>query len=281
MADNLCERAHPRWGVATRRAELMSGRVTAAAVAGGGAGGGVAGGGVAGVLGLLVLTECGLPLPVPADVLMLLVGQQAAAGTLPLWLAAVAFVVVAVVGTTAGFLLARGPGRAALARLGPRVGLGPERVARATDLVVRRGRPMLALGRMTPGLRTLTVVAAASAVPPAVALPLLVLGSTLFLEAHLVLGYALGAAAGRVLATAGPVVLAIVVLLALAALARTLLRRRRAGEGSDVPADVRGDVRAWSEAACPACLIVAAAPALRPPGTAAPPAPTAAPRGPS
>ncbi len=256
----------------------MSGRVTAAAVAGGGAGGGVAGGGVAGVLGLLVLTECGLPLPVPADLLMLLVGQQAAAGTLPLWLAAVAFVVVAVVGTTAGFLLARGPGRAALARLGPRVGLGPERVARATDLVVRRGRPMLTLGRMTPGLRTLTVVAAASAVPPAVALPLLVLGSTVFLEVHLVLGYALGAAAGRVLATVGPVVLAVVVLLALAALARALLRRRRAGDGPGV----LGDVRAWSEAACPACLIVAATPALRPPpGTAAPPAPAAAPGGPS
>src|SRR3954466_2948053 len=116
----------------------------------------VAGGGVAGVLGLLVLTECGLPLPVPADLLMLLVGQQAAAGTLPLCLAAGAFVAVAAVGTTAGFLLARGPGRTVLARIGPRVGLGPDRVARVTDLVVRRGRPMLAVGPATPGPRTPT-----------------------------------------------------------------------------------------------------------------------------
>ena len=233
------------------------------AAAGGGSG--AAGSGVAGVLGLLVLTECGLPLPVPADLLMLLVGQQAAAGTLPLWLAAIAFVAVAAVGTTAGFLLARGPGRAVLARLGPRVGLGPDRVARAEDLIVRRGRSMLALGRLTPGLRTLTVVAAASAVPAAVALPPLVLGSTVFLEIHLVLGYALGAAADRVLAAAGPVVLATVLLLALVALVRALLRRRRTGD--------RDRLQGWTEAACPACLIAAGVPALRPPtGTGAPPA---------
>jgi membrane protein DedA with SNARE-associated domain len=233
---------------------------TAAAAAGG-----ATGGGVAGVLGLLVLTECGLPLPVPADLLMLLVGQQAAAGTLPLWLAAVAFVAVAAVGTTAGFLLARGPGRSVLARLGPRVGLGPDRVARVSDLVVRRGRPMLAVGRLTPGLRTLTVVAAASAVPARIALPLLVLGSTVFLEAHLLLGYGLGAAASSVLDTAGPVVAAVVVLLAVVALATALVRRRRARlrAGTDAPPEDGADLHMWSEAACPACLVVTSAPAVK------------------
>jgi membrane protein DedA with SNARE-associated domain len=229
-----------------------------------GAAGSATGGGVAGVLGLLVLTECGLPLPVPADLLMLLVGQQAAAGTLPLWLAAVAFVAVAAVGTTAGFLLARGPGRTALARVGPRVGLGPDRVARVTDLVVRRGRPMLTLGRLTPGLRTLTVVAAASAVPAGIALPLLVLGSTLFLEAHLLLGYALGATASQVLDTAGPVVVAVVVLLAVAALATALIRRRsaRLRAGTDARPDDGADLHTWTEAACPACLVVTAVTAV-------------------
>jgi membrane protein DedA with SNARE-associated domain len=170
---------------------------------------------------------------------MLLVGQQAAAGTLPLWVAAVAFLLVAAVGTSAGFVLARGPGRALLARLGPRVGLGPARIDRARDLVVRRGRGMLTLGRVTPGLRTLTVVAAASAVPAGVALPLLVLGSAIFLEAHLVLGYLLGAAAGA--------------------------------------EEAWSDATAWSEAACPACLLVTAALTAahrRPPrpGSAEPPA---------
>jgi membrane protein DedA with SNARE-associated domain len=241
-------------------------------VAGGGT---LAGGSIAGALGLLVLTECGVPLPVPADLLMLLVGQQAAAGTLPLWLAAAAFVLVAAAGTTAGFVLARGPGRAMLARLGPRVGLGPERLERAADLVASRGRLMLAVGRATPGLRTLTVVAAASTIPAAVALPLLILGSAVFLEAHLVLGYLLGAAAIRLIAAAAPVLVAIVVLLALAALARALVRRRaRAGARE---ADVSADVRAWSEAACPACLILAAVPPLRLPAeSGAPPGQDAA-----
>jgi membrane protein DedA with SNARE-associated domain len=219
-----------------------------------GAAGGASGGGVVGVLGLLVLTECGLPLPVPADLLMLLVGQQAAA----------AFVGVAAVGTTAGFLLARGPGRAALARLGPRIGLGPDRVSRATDLVVRRGRPMLAVGRLTPGLRTLTVVAAASAVPARIALPLLALGSIVFLEAHLLLGYGLGATASRVLDTASPVVVAVVVLLALVALAIALVRRRRrARAATDGRPDDGADLHTWSEAACPACLVATSVPALR------------------
>ena len=229
-----------------------------------GAAGSATGGGVAGVLGLLVLTECGLPLPVPADLLMLLVGQQAAAGTLPPWLAAVAFVAVAAVGTTAGFLLARGPGRAALARLGPRIGLGTDRLARATDLVVRRGRPMLAVGRLTPGLRTLTVVAAASAVPARIALPLLVLGSTTFLEAHLLLGYGLGAAASSVLGGAGRVVVAVVVLLALVALATALARGRRARRraGSDAEPDDGAEVHTWTEAACPACLAATSVPAF-------------------
>jgi membrane protein DedA with SNARE-associated domain len=215
-------------------------------------GGSVAGGSVAGALGLLVLTECGVPLPVPADLLMLIVGQQAAAGTLPLWLAAAAFVLVAAIGTSAGFVLARGPGRAVLARLGPRVGLGPERVGRAGDLIARRGRFMLTVGRITPGLRTLTVVAAASTVPAVVALPLLVLGSTVFLEAHLVLGYLLGAAAIRLFAAVAPVLVAVVVLIALMALARVLLRRPRLGGGRAAEATT------WSEAACPACLALTA-----------------------
>ena len=56
-------------------------------------------GGVTGSLGLLVLSECGIPMPIPADVLMLLVGERAAAGVLPLWLAALAFALIAAVGT--------------------------------------------------------------------------------------------------------------------------------------------------------------------------------------
>ena len=64
-------------------------------------------------------------------------------------------------------------------------------LARAAELLERRGWSALAAGRTTPGLRTVTVVAAASSgVRAGRALPALVLGSSLFLQAHLLLGLA-------------------------------------------------------------------------------------------
>src|SRR4051812_8825675 len=98
--------------------------------------------------------EAGLPIPIPADLVMLLVGERVAAGVFPLWLAVLAFEAVAVIGTTALFLASRGPGRAVVERLGPRVGLTTDRLDRAVRVVERRGRPALAVGRGTPGLRT-------------------------------------------------------------------------------------------------------------------------------
>jgi membrane protein DedA with SNARE-associated domain len=119
---------------------------------------------------------------------MLLLGERVSAGALPLWLAALALELVAVAGTAALFLAARGPGRALLTRAGPRLGLTGPRLARAAQLLERRGWPALVAGRTTPGLRTVTVVAAASSgVRAGRALPALVLGSSLFLQAHLLL----------------------------------------------------------------------------------------------
>jgi membrane-associated protein len=214
-------------------------------------GAGTAWGGAAASLGLLVLTEAGIPLPVPADLLMLFVGERAAAGSLPLWLAAIALAAVALLGTAAAFLLARGPAQAVLQRLGPRVGLTPPRLERARTTITGRGRPALVVGRATPGLRTLTVVAAATAVPARVAIPLLALGSTVFLEAHLALGYLLGPAARRLVERAGPIVLVVVVLVVVGVLVRAVARRRSRHERI-------GAVLEWSEAVCPACLVVSA-----------------------
>jgi hypothetical protein len=46
------------------------------------------GGGVPGLLGLLLVMEAGVPIPVPSDLVMLLLGERVPAGALPLWLAA-------------------------------------------------------------------------------------------------------------------------------------------------------------------------------------------------
>ena len=42
--------------------------------------------GMPGLFGLLLAMEAGVPVPVPGDVVMLLVGERVSAGALPLWL---------------------------------------------------------------------------------------------------------------------------------------------------------------------------------------------------
>jgi hypothetical protein len=108
----------------------------------------------------------------------------------------------------------------------------------------RRVLPALVAGRTTPGLRTVTVVAAAgSGIRVGRALPALVLGSSLFLQAHLLFGYALGPAARELLERARLPVL-VVAAVALGAVAVLLLRRGRRGSAA----------RVLAEGACPACL---------------------------
>ena len=69
-------------------------RSVAGALAGAGSGAGVPG-----LLGLLLAMEAGVPIPVPSDLVMLLLGERVSAGVLPLWLAALALELVAVAGT--------------------------------------------------------------------------------------------------------------------------------------------------------------------------------------
>lgn len=197
-------------------------------------------------LGLLVPMEAGVPIPLPTDLVLLLVGERAAAGTIPLWLAVLAMELVAAAGTALLFFACRGPGHALIKRLGPRVGLTDERLGRATGIVERRGRPALALGRGTPGLRTLTVVAAGgSGLPARKALPWLVPGSSVFLQLHLFLGYFLGRPARDLVERATIPAIIVVLVLVLGAAAFWLVRR-----GRDAGA------QAWTEASCPACLVL-------------------------
>jgi membrane protein DedA with SNARE-associated domain len=212
------------------------------------AGSGIAGGiGAAAGIALLLPMEAGVPIPVPADLVMLAVGARVGAGAIPLPVAILAFEAVAIVGTTALFVAARGPGHAVVTRLGPRLGLTTARLARATNLIERRGRPALAVGRATPGLRTLTVIAAGgSGLSPGRALPALIAGSSVFLQAHLLLGYFLGSAAVHALHTATGPALAVLALIVAGGIVFWFARRsRRRAAGS------------LAEAACPACVTLA------------------------
>jgi membrane protein DedA with SNARE-associated domain len=195
-------------------------------------------------LGLLVPMEAGVPIPLPADLVMFSVGERVAAGAFPLWLAVAGFEAVSVIGTSVLFLACRGPAHQVIARFGPRMGLSEARVRRGATLVETRGRSALAVGRGTPGLRTFTVIAAGvSGMSWKRALPALILGSSVFLQLHLVLGLVLGPLADRAFHQA--IGLALVALGALLVGALVFWRARRGK---------RGGSEAWTEAACPACI---------------------------
>jgi membrane-associated protein len=207
---------------------------------------GAAGVGGLAALVLLLPMEAGVPIPLPADLVMFTVGQQVAAGRFPLWQAVVGFEVIAVIGTTALFLICRGPAHRIITRFGPRVGLTEARLGRAAALAEARGRPGLAIGRALPGLRTLTVVAAgASGLSGRRALPALILGSSVFLQVHLVLGLLLGPLATRAFDQAKGLALAAAAALAVAAVIFWRARRRK-----------QADPAAWKEATCPVCIAV-------------------------
>jgi membrane protein DedA with SNARE-associated domain len=191
-----------------------------------------------------LLMEAGVPIPVPIDLVLLVIGERTAALHVPLLVTAGAIEVVAVIGTAALFFGAVGPAAAVIDKAGARLGL-TRRLPAARAFVERRGRPALVAGRATPGLRTATVVAAAFAgLKPARALPALVAGSTLFLQAHLVLGYFLGPAVLQAFSGAALPVLA--ALAVLAALGLLIWARRRGARG----------LRDWTEAACPVCVAI-------------------------
>ena len=207
-------------------------------------------GAVAGLSGSLALVlllpmEAGVPIPLPADLVMFTVGERVAAGKIPLWLAVTSFEVIAVLGTTALFVACRGPAQRIIARFGPRLGLTEARLRRAVTLAEARGRPGLAIGRALPGLRTLTVVAAgASGLAARRALPALIVGSSVFLQLHLVLGLVFGPLADRAFDQAkGPALIAGAVLVAGGLVFWRVRRRQRTAAPG-----------AWEEAVCPACV---------------------------
>ena len=208
--------------------------------------------GMPAMLAVLVLIEAGIPMPVPSDLLMLLVGERAASGAASLPVAVAGLESVVVVGTTALFFALRGPAAHLVPRFGPRLGLTPARLAHATDLLQRRGAWALFVGRTTPGLRTATVIAAAgSNLPVRRALPFLVAGGSLFAQVHLLAGYFVGPPARRAFTEHGAAVAAAVVAAAVVAVAASAVYRHR-----------REGAHSWMHSVCPACAaqdLVAAA----------------------
>lgn len=217
-----------------------------------------------GLMGLLFVKEAGIPIPIPGDLLVLGAGVAAAAdGALaPLDLGAI--LLAGFAGGSLQFVLVRGALRGPLLALLARIGVPRDRLDRLADWLRRRGARGVAIARATPGLRIGTISASGLA---ALQFPTflggLVVGNSLFVGGHFLLGFAIGAPALELLRSAGGLAAgaaALVVLAITGALGWGWLRGRRARTGSasgtasgTAAIDLLG-AGAWADAACPACL---------------------------
>src|SRR5262245_9290836 len=149
---------------------------------------------VVGLVGLILVKEIGVPLPVPGD--LLIIGAGASLATdLPVAGAALAAILVAgYIGASLQFFLfgtaLRRPLLAGLERLG----ISAARLQSLSERCRSAGIKAVALTRMTPGVRIAVVPAAAlAAIPYAVFLPGIIVGNGVFVTAHFGAGFLLGA----------------------------------------------------------------------------------------
>jgi membrane protein DedA with SNARE-associated domain len=115
-----------------------------------------------GALAILLVTlvkGVGIPIPIPADLVILFAATESASGRLALWAAFGAVFIGMVVGGIIQFRLMRGPARAILYRFGSKVGLTPHRLDLATQRVENVGVFGVAAAVVTPAIRTAAIPA--------------------------------------------------------------------------------------------------------------------------
>lgn len=109
---------------------------------------------------LLFIEEAGIPLPVPGDTIILLAGAEVSNGRA----SAVTVVVLVVLATLCGssilYWVSRLGGMAVLGRLCRFAHIPERRVDSVGGWLRRHTGPVIVLGRLTPGFRTITSIAA-------------------------------------------------------------------------------------------------------------------------
>jgi membrane protein DedA with SNARE-associated domain len=231
--------------------------------------------GLLAIIGLILVKEAGVPVPVPGDLIVIGAGVAASQGRLEPVTGLAAIVVASIAGGIVQYALIRSVARPTLLRILGRVAAA-DRLDRETERLRRGGARSVALARSTPGIRIVAIAASALAAVPAAAFVLgLVVGNALFISAHFGLGFVLGEPIVRVVGSAlGPIAIVGIVLAIAGAVGWwALARRRRAiaggpgdtdgAAGTDTAATPLAAVTAWADACCLACLSLAALEARR------------------
>ncbi|MGI9146685.1 MAG: DedA family protein [Chloroflexota bacterium] len=142
---------------------------------------------------LILIEESGVPVPIPGDFLMLLLGVHARQGRVPLWQALLVMELATLIGATVLYWAASYGGRSLVYRYGRYMHLTPERLAKAERWLVHHGALAIVAGRLTPGLRMATVITCGVlGVPLYRFLPGLAVGSFLYILLYTLLGFFFG-----------------------------------------------------------------------------------------
>jgi membrane protein DedA with SNARE-associated domain len=209
---------------------------------------------------VLLIKSIGVPIPIPADVLMFAAVARVARGSDGLGLTFAILLIAILIGDVIQFWLARGPGRAAVYRLGRYLGLTPARLDAASALVRRSGPVGLAVIMLTPGVRAASIIACGLANVSLRVLGFgLIIGEGLFLALHFFLGSILGVVWQTLTQNAsGPLVAAIFSGLLLAGFGAWILIRRHQRPTAARHEIVGSAFEAFHEASCPVCLALGA-----------------------
>ena len=216
--------------------------------------------GLAAIFIVMLGKSVGLPIPIPADALMLTASARVASGNFSPITTFVALLFALVVGGLAQFLMVRGPGRGLIYRYGRYFGLTSQRLDNAGARLSKGGVLTIGLAVLTPGIRSITVVGCGIANVPTRKFAMgLVLGNVLFLGLHFLLGY-FGGLALSAIGSQLPIgaVIVVAVLLLVAGLGVWFLIRRRQSPTATATETLAAAAGAWHEATCPVCLALGA-----------------------
>src|SRR5215211_4142044 len=142
---------------------------------------------------ILLLEESGIPLPLPGDLVMVFAGVRVAQGRSHFLVSMLLMESATLIGASLLYLLARRGGRPMLYRYGKFLHLELDKLAKAEDFLNRHGALAIVAGRIIPGLRIPTSLAAGVfGVPYHVYFPSVAVGASVYILFFYMLGYFFG-----------------------------------------------------------------------------------------
>lgn len=224
--------------------------------------------GLAAVFLIMFVKSIGVPIPIPGDLIILTAAVRAAQGKLVGWQVFVAIFIALLLGGLIQYILARGPGRGMLYRVGRYIGLTAPRLEAASRRIKKGSIAGLSIAMLVPGVRGAAIVASGLAdVPLKSFLTGLALGSILFVGLHFFLGFVGGSALfafDRILPSPALIVLVVALLVIVYVLWVVAIHRQKVARAeSEAAQSDAAALEVWHEGICPVCIALYTASQIR------------------